>query len=736
MEIPGPEIVTAEDIVFIREFIADASRQRAGGRLSAKLCEAWQWKQANGALRDMVCRGLLLMLHRAGEIELPAVRQTSRIRLARRERPQPMLIDTTPLSGVAAVNSARSSSQQVRRTADEPLFNSLMEQHHYLGYEQPVGEHLKYLVWAQGRPIACLAWSSAPRHLGSRDRYIGWSAEARRRNIRFIAYNTRFLILPWVRVPHLASHILGRVTRALSDDWERMYGHPVYFAETFIDPGRFRGTCYRAANWQLLGLTTGRGKDDQHQQAEPLDQRDAGLALDARVSASCSASDDDETRRRRCEPGRTGPDHRSRHAGAAERSGRPEAQNRAACHGGETGAEAEHGENQRRSAAGCGARRQAGDRRIGSGRSRAQWRRCVYRRERVAVAHATLHAGDRCPECREGKVYRQKEPATLIRIVGQAPLEATVFEMERLRCNACGEVFTADEPETAGADKYDATAVAMIALLKYGTGVPFNRLERLEEQLGMPLPAATQWELMAAAAKLIRPVLEELIRQAAQGSVMHNDDTSMRILRLAREPGDERTGTFTSGIVSMVGAWTIALFFTGWKHAGENLADVLKQRARELPAPIQMCDALSRNTPKLEGVETLLANCLAHGRRQVVEVVENFPEECRYVLETLGDVYHYDALAREQELSPEERLRFHQEHSGPVMEELHEWMEAQLAEHKTEPNSGLGKAISYLLNHWTKLTLFLRQAGRAARQQHRRAGPEESHPASQERALL
>ena len=153
--------------------------------------------------------------------------------------------------------------QPVRRTADESLFNSLMEHYHYLAYEQPVGEHLKYLAWAQGRPIACLAWSSAPRHLGSRDRYIGWSAEARLRNIRFIAYNTRFLILPWVRVPHLASHILGKVTRSLSADWERMYGHPVYFAETFIDPGRFRGTCYRAANWQLLGLTTGRGKNDQ-----------------------------------------------------------------------------------------------------------------------------------------------------------------------------------------------------------------------------------------------------------------------------------------------------------------------------------------------------------------------------------------------------------------------------------------------------------------------------------------
>jgi hypothetical protein len=208
----------------------------------------------------MVCRGLLLMLHRAGEIDLPAVRQTPLNPFVRRERPQLLTIDRTPLT--------RSLSQlrpielrQVRRTAEEPLFNSLIEHHHYLGYEQPVGEHLKYVVWGQDRPIACLAWSSAPRHLGSRDRYIGWSAEARRRNIRFIAYNTRFLILPWIGVPHLASHILGRAVLALSRDWEQMYGHPVYFAETFIDPGRFRGTCYRAANWKLLGLTTGRGKD-------------------------------------------------------------------------------------------------------------------------------------------------------------------------------------------------------------------------------------------------------------------------------------------------------------------------------------------------------------------------------------------------------------------------------------------------------------------------------------------
>jgi transposase len=331
--------------------------------------------------------------------------------------------------------------------------------------------------------------------------------------------------------------------------------------------------------------------------------------------------------------------------------------------------------------------------------------------EKVRVKHAQLKSGDVCPECREGKVYCQKTPKTLVRIVGRPPLQATVFEMERLRCNGCGEVFTASDPQSAGPEKFDATAVATTALLKYGTGMPFNRLEQLERHLGIPFPASVQWELMKRAAGWLRLVLNELIRQAAQGSVMHNDDTGMRILRLARNTDDGRTGTFTSGIVSIWREWRIALYFTGWKHAGENLADVLKQRAVELDALIQMCDALSRNAPKLVGVEILLAYCLSHGRRQFVDIAPNFPEECRYVLEALGEVYYNDALSRERKIAPEERLVFHQERSGPVMTRLKEWLTAQLAEHRTETNSGLGKAISYLLRHWTKLTLFLRQQG-------------------------
>ena len=256
----GQEI-GGERITFLREFIA-AHPTSSRWKLSRQLCETLGWKQANGALRDVVCRGLLLMLERAGQIELPPVRRHIRgQRRTGRRRPEAVLIDTTPLAAPLKELGAI-EIQQVRRTADEPLFNSLMESHHYLGYEQPVGEHLKYLVWAQGRPVACLAWSSAPRHLGGRDRFIGWSGEARRRNIRFIAYNTRFLILPWIEVPHLASHILSRIARRLSQDWERLYQHPIYFLETFVDPERFRGTCYRAANWVVLGRTTGRGKDD------------------------------------------------------------------------------------------------------------------------------------------------------------------------------------------------------------------------------------------------------------------------------------------------------------------------------------------------------------------------------------------------------------------------------------------------------------------------------------------
>ncbi len=338
--------------------------------------------------------------------------------------------------------------------------------------------------------------------------------------------------------------------------------------------------------------------------------------------------------------------------------------------------------------------------------------------EKVKVPHPLLKQGDDCPGCEQGHVYLLPEPATLVRITGMAPLGATVYEADRWRCNLCGDVFTAPFPEGVGEEKYDEKATSMVGLLKYGTGLPFNRIEKLQEGMGIPLPAATQWELVRDGAKLLAPAHEELIREAAHGEVMHNDDTAMKVLELTAEQraaaigdeaADERTGVFTSGIVSTAEGHRIALFFTGAKHAGENLSDVLARREAELPPPIQMCDALSANTAG--ELDTILANCMAHGRRKFVEVADNFPAECRRVLETLREVYKNDAFAKKNEMSPAERLHFHQAESGLLMTGLETWMKSQLADHKVEPNSGLGAAIGYMLKHWSELTLFLREPG-------------------------
>jgi len=341
-----------------------------------------------------------------------------------------------------------------------------------------------------------------------------------------------------------------------------------------------------------------------------------------------------------------------------------------------------------------------------------------------------LHPGDDCPECQKGTLYQLPRPATLIRIVGQAPVPAKVYELQRLRCSLCGKVFTAQVPQDVGADKYDITVASMIGLLKYGTGMPFNRLEGLQGSLGIPLPASTQWKLVADAAPGLRAAHEELIRQGAQGDLVYNDDTTNRILermgkRLDKaeakngsaaqsekennEKDPERRGIFTSGIVCSCAGHLIALFFTGWKHAGENLRDVLVQRASQLGPPIQMCDALSRNLPG--ELKTILANCLAHARRKFADVVEYFDKEVGYVLKALAVIYKNDADARKQDLSPETRLQWHQAQSAPVMKELHAWLTRQIEDRLVEPNSGLGQAITFMLKHWSELTLFLRQAG-------------------------
>jgi transposase len=336
----------------------------------------------------------------------------------------------------------------------------------------------------------------------------------------------------------------------------------------------------------------------------------------------------------------------------------------------------------------------------------------------VSVAHPHLHSGEPCPGCTSGKLYAQNEPAKLLRITGVAPLSATVYERERLRCNLCGEVYTAPSPEGVGEEKYDATATSMVGLLKYGVGMPFNRIEKLQEGLKIPLPAATQWDLVQAGAKTFAPPYEELIRQAAQATVVYNDDTTMQILKLTRaqraaaladDVKGERTGIFTSGIVATETGHQIALFFTGVRHAGENLNAVLARRSPDLPAPIQMCDGLARNVPS--DFDTVLASCLAHARRKHVELAESFPAEVRFVLETLRKVYITDARARNAGLDPEQRLQLHQDESAPRMAALEQWILAQLNQHLIEQNSTLGAALLYMKKRWAQLTLFLRVAG-------------------------
>ena len=325
--------------------------------------------------------------------------------------------------------------------------------------------------------------------------------------------------------------------------------------------------------------------------------------------------------------------------------------------------------------------------------------------EKVKVSHSGLKSGDNCPECLKGKVYEQKMPRLIVRITGNAPLSGTIYHLQRLRCNLCGEIFTAASPDGVGEEKYDANAKAVIALLKYGSGIPFYRIEKLQKSMGIPLPSSTQFEIVDKLAAESEPVYLELLQNAAQGDVIYNDDTTMKILTLMQEKDPQRKGMFTTGILSTSNDHRIALFFTGRQHAGENLNDLLKYRS-SLSPPIQMCDALSRNIPK--DFKLILANCLAHGRRSFVEILQNFPDECRHVLEILAEVYKNDQIAKEQNLTAEQRLHFHQDNSGPLMKSLNLWFHQQLDQKLVEPNSGLGQAIRYMIKHWDALTLFLK----------------------------
>ena len=356
--------------------------------------------------------------------------------------------------------------------------------------------------------------------------------------------------------------------------------------------------------------------------------------------------------------------------------------------------------------------------------------------EQRDVPHPSLAHGDACPECCQGKVY-EVDPLRLVRLHGSAPVSAECTHLGQLRCGLCGEVFAADVPDDVNDEKYDEATMAIVALLKYGTGFPFYRLARLQLSAGVPLPASTQWQLCEKTGRLLVPVFLELVDRAAQGGLLYMDDTGAKILgRVRRRNGsaafapepqellnaqddetlpvpparpETRKGTFTSGIVSCIDEHSVVLYFTGWRHAGDNLEYVLSHRRPELETPVQMCDALSRNASG--DFKTILANCLSHARREFADLVSRFREPCLHVIRQLAAVYHNDNEARKLNLSAEQRLAWHQERSGPIMTALQTWMKTEVAELRIEPNSPLGSAIKYMENHWPKLTRFLSVAG-------------------------
>lgn len=340
--------------------------------------------------------------------------------------------------------------------------------------------------------------------------------------------------------------------------------------------------------------------------------------------------------------------------------------------------------------------------------------------QKITVRHETLRAGCPCPACKDAKLYDMDEPAVLLRLYAQPIINATAYDLHRLRCATCGKVYTAKAPAEAGTEKYAPDVAPMIAAMRYGYGMPMNRIEQLQEDFGIPLPFGTQWELVSAHYTEVVPAWEEMIRQAASAEIFHNDDTTARILsvekdiraeeKMAKAEGKKiRTGVFTTGIVARTADRTITLFFSGRQHAGENLQRVLSRRGTALGPPIQMCDGLDRNKPAT--TKTFLSNCHGHGRRGFVDVVGDFPEECRHFLEVIREIYKFDAQAKHEGMNPDQRLLFHQKNSGPLMTDLRLWMERKIADKQVEPNSGLGEAMAYVLKRWEPLTLFLRKPG-------------------------
>ena len=354
----------------------------------------------------------------------------------------------------------------------------------------------------------------------------------------------------------------------------------------------------------------------------------------------------------------------------------------------------------------------AGERRPGHGRQGAE----TYRgAAHVVCRHETLAVGERCPVCGRGRLYRV-EPGIEVRLDGHALLSAVCYALEKFRCSACGQVFTAASP--AGAEKYSAQARAVLVLGRYYLGVPLYRLEGYQAMVGVPVSDATQWDQIERVADCAYPVFEHLKELAAQGEVIYQDDTHVRILSLIAEnrrtqadaTSEARTGMYTTALVAQQGAQTICLYFAGRAHAGENLEALLTHREADRGKPLVMSDALANNNTADEGA-LIRCHCLAHGRRKFTELEEVFPAECALVLEALKQVFDHEEEARVQHMNAEVRLKYHQQYSGPIMEALKDWLDAQFEERNVEPNSSLGKAFQYLLTHWHTLTRFLEVPG-------------------------
>ncbi len=326
----------------------------------------------------------------------------------------------------------------------------------------------------------------------------------------------------------------------------------------------------------------------------------------------------------------------------------------------------------------------------------------------VRVPVAKFQVGQLCPCGCGGKLYNYKRVSHFRHFVGQAPIQVTLYELEQMRSNGCGTVYVAELPEGVGPEPYDATAVSTIALNRYGLGLPFYRQAKMLEIMGIPISSSTQYKVVSGELSKIEPAYDHLVWLAAQGKVAYFDDTSMKNIDLVRPEGDTRTGVFTTGLVSVSDQWEIALLFTGREHAGENRAKLLAQREPDLKAMIMMSDALASNLVGITA-DDLMANCMVHGRRNFVKIIDSFPKDCQKVIEAIGEVYYNDGFTKGY--TDEQRLAYHQEHSGPVMAELKVWLDEQVAAKKKEPNSNFGKAVTYMRSHWNALTLFLRVPG-------------------------